>query len=224
LLSYLPRAENILVKRPSVLIADDHPIFLQGVRTLIAQEFGVVAALEDGRQVLKAVGKLHPDLVVLDISMPNLNGIEATRVLRRRFPAVKIVILTMHEDPILVAEALGAGASGYVSKASACSDLLQALHSVLSGRRFVSRKLSSAMLLAEGVTHPVPPQVALLSPRQREVLQLLAEGGSLKEIASRLSISKKTVEFHKYRLCRTLGLHTTAELTAFAIRHGIVSA
>ncbi len=212
------------MKRPRVLIADDHPILLQGVRTLIAPEFQVVAAVEDGRQVLKVIGKLLPDLVVMDISMPNFNGIEATRALRSRFPGIKIVILTMHEDPMFAAEALEAGASGYVLKGSACSDLLQALRTVLGGRRFVSRGLSSSVLPVFGKAHPVLPQVASLSPRQREVLQLLAEGGSLKEIASRLNISKKTVEFHKYRLCKMLGLHTTAELTAFAIRHGIVSA
>jgi DNA-binding NarL/FixJ family response regulator len=216
-------AENAFVNRPSVLIADDHPILLEGVKTLVGREFRVVAAVGDGRQVVKEVARLRPDLVVIDISMPNLNGIEATRVLRRRFPGVKVVILTMHDDPVFAAEALEAGALGYVLKGSACNDLLQALHSALSARRFVSQELRSGILSALGKLHPGLFQPALLSPRQREVLQLLAEGSSLKEIASRLSISTKTVEFHKYRLCKTLGLHTTAELTAFAIRHGIVS-
>jgi DNA-binding NarL/FixJ family response regulator len=215
--------ENTRMNRPSVLIADDHPVLLEGVKTLVSKEFRVVAAVGDGQQVLKAVGKFHPDLIVLDVSMPNLNGIEATRALRKMFPDVKVVVLTMHSDPIFAAEALEAGALAYVLKGSACSDLIQAMHSALRGRRFVSQDLAGDMPSSHGQLHAGSSQAALLSARQREVLQLIAEGRSLKEIARTLNLSTKTVEFHKYRLCKTLGMHTTAELTAFAIRHGIVS-
>jgi DNA-binding NarL/FixJ family response regulator len=220
---YLRRAENTRVNRPSVLIADDHPVLLEGVKTLVSKEFRIVAAVGDGQQVLKAVGKFRPDLVVLDVSMPNLNGIEATRALRKMFPDVKVVVLTMHSDPVFAAEALEAGALAYVLKASACSDLIQAMHSALRGRRFVSRDLGCDVPSSRGQLPGGAMEPALLSARQREVLQLIAEGRSLKEIAAQLNLSIKTVEFHKYRLCRTLGMHTTAELTAFAIRHGIVS-
>lgn len=211
------------MNKPSVLLADDHPILLEGLKTLLDREFRIVEAVEDGRKVLKAAMELRPDLIVLDISMPNLNGIEATRILKKVVPGVKIIILTMHGDPVFAAEALEAGALGYVLKRSTSSDLIQAMHCALHGRRFVSHPITAGTQSDRGEPNAVPRLLSELSPRQREVLQLVAEGRSLKEIASRLNISVKTVEFHKYRLSRVLGLRTTAELTAFAIRHGIVS-
>ncbi len=211
------------MKRPSVLLADDHPILLEGLKTLLEQEFRIVEAVEDGRKVLKAAVELRPDLIVLDISMPNLNGIEAARILKKAIPGVKIIILTMHADPVFAAEALEAGALGYVLKRSTSNDLIRAMHRALRGHRFISHPIAAGTPSRRGEPDQGWPLLSELTPRQREVLQLVAEGHSLKEIASQLEVSVKTVEFHKYRLSKALGLRTTAELTAFAIRHGLVA-
>ncbi len=207
-----------------LLLADDHTILVEGLKALLAPEFEVVATVADGRAVPEAVERYQPDLIVLDISMPGLNGIEAARRLRKSNPDVKVIILTMHADLSFVGAAFEAGVSGYVLKGSAATELVAALHDVDSGRRYVSESIQNRlgkevpgyMRMSKGLS-------AGLTSRQREVLQLLAEGRVRKEIAQILGLSIKTVEFHKQRITEKLGIHSDAELTAYAIRHGIAS-
>jgi DNA-binding NarL/FixJ family response regulator len=212
------------MKKPRLLLADDHTILLEGLQALLTPEFDVVATAADGRAVLEAAEKHQPDLILLDISMPGLNGIEAARRLKQSNPGAKLIILTMHADLSFVRAAFEAGVSGYVLKQSAATELVRALHDVDSGRSYISLQIRKR-LGAE-----VPPFLrrtkrlsADLTPRQREVLQLVAEGRVRKEIAQTLGISVKTVEFHKQKLTEKLGIHTDAALTAYAIRHGIAS-
>lgn len=212
------------MKKPRVVVADDHAILSEGLRGLLEPEFEVQATVEDGRALVAAAEKLRPEVVVLDISMPLLNGIEAARQLKRADPGIKLVFLTMHSDVSHVREAFRAGACAYVLKRSASTELLTAIRAVLKGRSYLSPLVTKDVLEiflkkdsgAEG-------SFAGLTPRQREVLQLLAEGHSIKEIAVVLNISGKTVEFHKYRMLEDLGLHSIAELTQYAIKHGIIS-
>jgi len=213
------------MKKPRLLLADDHTILLEGLRALLAPEFEVVATAADGRAVLEAAERHQPDLILLDISMPGLNGIEAARRLKQSKPGAKLIILTMHADLSFVSAAFEAGVSGYVLKQSAATELVAALHDVDSGRRYVSSLIQKRL----GTEMPAflrrPKRLSAdLTSRQREVLQLLAEGRVRKEIAQILGVSVKTVEFHKQKITEKLGIHTDAELTAYAIRHGIASA
>jgi len=212
------------MKKPRLLLADDHTILVEGLKALLAPEFDVVATAGDGRAVLEAAEKHQPDLILLDISMPGLNGIEAARRLKQSNPDAKLIILTMHGDLSYVSAAFHAGASGYVLKQSAATELVTALHEVASRRRYVSS------LIEERLGAEVPAFLrrsktlaADLTSRQREVLQLVAEGRVRKEIAQILGVSVKTVEFHKQKITEKLGIHTDAALTAYAIRHGIAS-
>jgi len=211
------------MRRPRLLLADDHTLVLEGFRKLLESEFELVGAVEDGRALVAAAQKLRPDVILLDISMPLLNGIEAARQLKKLVPDTKLVFLTMHADPAYVTEAFRVGASGYLLKRSAASELVSAIQEVLKGRSYVTPLATKDMLetflgraLAPG---KLPSE---LTPRQREVLQLVAEGHSTKEIAAILNLSVKTVEFHKARLMRQLSLRGTAELTKYAVQHGIV--
>ncbi len=212
------------MKRPRLLLADDHTLVLEGLRKLLEPVFELVETVEDGRALLRAAQKLRPDVILLDISMPLLNGIDAARQLRKTLPDCKLIFLTMHADPAYVTEAFRAGAAGYLLKRSAASELVNAIHEVMRGRYYVTPLVAKEMLTsvlsppAEGCQPP-----AGLSTRQREVLQLVAEGHTAKEIAGLLNVSAKTVEFHKSRLMQRLGLRTTAELTRYAIQHGLVS-
>jgi DNA-binding NarL/FixJ family response regulator len=210
------------------LLADDHTLVLEGISRLLEPSVDLVGTVEDGRAVVEAAKNLRPDVVLMDISMPLLNGIDAARRLRKEHPDVKVVVLSMHSDPVYVAEAFRAGCAGYLLKCSAPSELPFAIAEVLKGRFYVTPGV------ARGVMRPVleepepsrsrPPEPgARLTSRQREVLQLVAEGKSIKEIASILDISVKTVEFHKSRIMETIDRHTTADLTKFAVAHGIVS-
>ncbi len=213
------------MSKPRLLLADDHVILLEGLRALLSRDFEVAGTASNGREALEVAAQIHPDMILLDISMPGLNGIEAARRLKQREPGAKLVVLTMHADLSLVRAAFEAGASAYVLKQSAATELVQALHEVENGQHYVSpliRTIFGSEALAdlqprEGKRH------SELSPREREVLQLLAEGRVRKEIAGILGISVKTVEFHKQRITEKLGVHSTAELTAYAIRHGIAS-
>jgi DNA-binding NarL/FixJ family response regulator len=212
------------MKRLRLLLADDHTILLEGLRALLAPEFEVVATAGDGRAVLEAAGKHQPDLILLDISMPGLNGIEAARRLKQSNPDAKLIILTMHGDLSFVSAAIDAGVSGYVLKQSAATELITALHAVGSGRRYISSLIRKRL----GTEMPTflrrPTKLSGdLTSRQREVLQLVAEGRVRKEIAQILGVSVKTVEFHKQKISEKLGIHTDAALTAYAIRHGIAS-
>jgi len=212
------------MKKPRLLLADDHTILLEGLRALLAPEFEVVATAADGRAVLEAAERHQPDLILLDISMPGLNGIEAARRLKQSNPGAKLIILTMHADLSFVSAAFEAGVSGYVLKQSAATELVAALHDVDSGRRYVSSLIQKHL----GTEMPAflrrPKRLSAdLTSRQREVLQLLAEGRVRKEIAQILGVSVKTVEFHKQKITEKLDIHTDAALTAYAIRHGIAS-
>jgi DNA-binding NarL/FixJ family response regulator len=213
------------MRKPRLLLADDHTILVEGLKSLLAPEFDVVATAADGRAVLEAAGKHRPDIILLDISMPGLNGIEAARRLVQADPAAKLIILTMHADLSFVSAAFEAGVSGYVLKQSAATELVTALHDVEKGRRYVSLLIQKRLGAgAHAFLRRSKKLTADLTSRQREVLQLLAEGRVRKEIAQLLGVSVKTVEFHKQKITEKLGIHTDAALTAYAIRHGIASA
>jgi DNA-binding NarL/FixJ family response regulator len=183
----------------------------------------IVGAVADGRALLDAAPELCPDIVVLDIAMPLLNGLDAARQLKRRMPAVKVIFLTMSEDPDLAAEAFRAGASGYLLKNSAASELLQAIDEVFQGRSYVTPLVTQG-LVGSLLDEPGPAKkTGDLSLRQREVLQLLAEGRTMKEIARILKITARTVAFHKYGMMHELGIKTSAGLVQFAIKQHIVS-
>jgi len=210
--------------RPRLLLADDHTILVEGLKALLASEFEVVATASDGRAVLEAAEKHRPDIILLDISMPGLNGIEAARRLKESNTDAKLIILTMHADLSFVSAAFEAGVSGYVLKQSAATELVKALHDVENGHRYISLLIQKRL----GTQLPVflrrsKQLSADLTSRQREVLQLVAEGRVRKEIAQILGVSVKTVEFHKQKIAEKLGIHTDAALTAYAIRHGIAS-
>jgi DNA-binding NarL/FixJ family response regulator len=212
------------MKRSRVLIADDHSMVIDGLRALLEPEYEVVGAVNDGRAVLPEVRRLQPDVVVIDISMPLLNGLDCARQLRDAGCTAKILILTMHPDATLAQEALAAGASGYVLKSSPGSELKAALGDVLRGRIYLSAAVTRDMDEVMGRMTSIHEDVwARLTPRQREVLQLLAEGKSHKEVANVLNISVKTAEYHKYAILDKLGLKTNAELVQYAIRHGIIA-
>ena len=212
------------MKKPSVLMADDHSMILAGLRKLVEADYDVVGTVEDGRTLVEAAQKLRPDLILLDISMPLLNGLEAARQLRTLVPDSKIIFLTMHASPAYATEAFQAGASGYLLKHSAAEELSQAIKSVLQGRHYLTPLLTKEVM--DSVLSPSTGErgtATALTPRQREVLQLVAEGHGTKEIATILSLSVKTVEFHKARLMQQLDLHSIANLTKYAITEGITS-
>jgi DNA-binding NarL/FixJ family response regulator len=210
--------------RPRVLLADDHTLVLEGFRKLLEEHCDLVGMVEDGRALLEAAPRLRPDIVLLDISMPLLNGIDAARRLRKLLPEVKVIFVTMHADPAYVSEAFKAGAAGYLLKRSAGAELARAIEAVSSGHFYVTPLVAKDLVRSN--LQPAPDTLikqAALTSRQREVLQLVAEGRSLKEIATILGISPKTVEFHKTQIMDILDLHTTAELTKYAIAHGLTS-
>jgi len=210
--------------RPRVLLADDHRLVAEGLKSLLSPEFELLEVVEDGRALVAAAKKLRPDVIVADITMPHLNGIDALTQLKKDNPDAKVVLLTMHQDVTYARRALESGASGFVLKHSAPAELIAAIRAALSGQTYITPALAGEVFQA--IQHQ--PQTssdpaAKLTPRQREILQLLAEGRSAKEIADTLAISPRTVEFHKYQMMETLGLHHSAELVHFAIKHGIVA-
>ena len=210
--------------KPKVVLADDHTIVTEGLKALLEPEFQIVATVDNGRAAIKAVRDFNPAVVILDISMPLLNGIDTAREIRKFDPKIKIVFLTMHTELAYVQEAFDAGASGYVIKHSASIDLQLAIRRALLGRTYITPGVAENGVdaLLRGSRRARKPSAQLTS-RQREVLQLLAEGRSAKEAAAILNLSSRTVEFHKYRLMQQLGLRTTAQLTQFAIKHKIIS-
>jgi DNA-binding NarL/FixJ family response regulator len=195
----------------------------EALKSLLAPEFDLVGVVEDGRALLEAAGTLRPDVIVADITMPHLNGIDALVQLRQSGHQVPVVFLTMQRDVTFARRALEAGASGFVLKHSAPAELISAIRAALEGGTFLTPQIAAEVLdaMKQGPER-APDPVVSLTPRQREVLQLLAEGRSAKEIASSLLISARTVEFHKYQMMETLGLHTNAELVHFALKHGLV--
>jgi len=212
------------MKKTRLVIADDHTLVLEGLKRILESEFELVGTAENGRELLRICEELKPDVVLIDISMPLLNGIDAARQLLRTLPLTKIIFVTMHADSDYVAEAFRAGASGYLLKRSAATELVTAIHEVMKGRYYVTPLVTREALspLFGGNSEPRKLSSTLTS-RQREVLQLVAEGRSVKEIAMILKVSAKTVEFHKAALMDRLDIHTTAELTRYAIGHGLVA-
>jgi DNA-binding NarL/FixJ family response regulator len=212
------------MSRPTVLLADDHEIVLEGLHRVLEPEFEIVGSVHDGAALVKAAEKLRPDLVVADVTMPMMNGIEATRKIKKSLPRTTVVILTMHPDVMYATEALDAGAKGYVLKDAIRSELLKALSNALKGEIYVSEKIAPQVMqaLAEG-TYRHKSATVKLTARQREVLQLVAEGHTISDMARILYVSRRTVEFHKYNIMQALGLRSTAELTQYAIKHGIVA-
>lgn len=206
--------------KPRILLADDHGLVLEGEKTVLPERFEIVGTASDGRRLVEEALRLKPDLIVMDISMPLLSGIEAARRIKEHLPKVKLLFLTMHSERPYLRAALQAGASGYVLKSAEHGELQRAVERVLRGELYISADLAGSW------THlSDPDQVAKslsLSPREHEVLQLIAEGRSSKEIAGILGVSIKTVTFHRENIKRKLGVKTTAELTRHAIAAGLM--
>lgn len=203
-----------------LLLADDHRLFVEGVRHFLEGAFAEIRIVHDGRELLEEAARFRPDMVILDISMPRLNGLEAARSLRQNHPAPRMIFLSMHSEPAYLAEAIRAGARGYVLKQSTKDELLKAVSEVLQGRTFITPLVDpSEALLADREESGF-----CLTARQREVLQLAAEGRTAKEIAAALNISPRTADFHKNRIMQSLRLHNTAELTRYAIKHRLIEA
>jgi DNA-binding NarL/FixJ family response regulator len=207
--------------RPRVLLADDHALLLAAFEKLLADHCEVVGVVSDGRALVDAAERLRPDVIVLDIAMPLLNGLDAGRQIKQKLREVRLVFLTMNEDPALAAEAFRAGASAYLLKRSAASELRTALDEVMRGRSYVTPLVTGGMVEAL-LDHGKGPQPVELTPRQREVLQLLAEGRSMKEVATVLNLAPRTIAFHKYEMMKQLGITSTAELIQYAVRQHIV--
>lgn len=203
--------------KPRVLIADDHPILLAGLRKLLEERYDVVGTAADGLDAVEATARLGPELLIIDVSMPRLNGLDAIRRIRQTDRDTRILVLTVHTGPSYLTEALDAGADGYVLKQSVAEELIRAADTVLGGRRYVTPALASSAAGPRSGT-------MALTPRQREVLQLVAEGHSAKSIAQILNLSVKTVDFHKARIMEQCGLHSTAALVRFAIADGLITA
>jgi DNA-binding NarL/FixJ family response regulator len=196
----------------------------EGLKALLLEEFELVGVVEDGHAMIEAAEKLRPEVIVADISMPTLNGFEALARLRKSHPNVKVVFLTMHQNAAYARRALEAGASGFVVKHAAPEELVLAIHAALNGKTFITPSLTKEVVAqAENDARTENEGAKSLTPRQREVLKLLAEGFSAKEIASDLAISARTVEFHKQQMMEMYGLHNTAELIHFAMKHGITT-
>ena len=209
------------MSRTRILIADDHKMFAQGLQSLLEDEFDLVGTVGDGLALVEAVKQLNPDVVLVDISMPILNGLDAVRRLREEGVPAKVIFLTMHADDRLLAEAFRCGGLGYVLKQSAGEDLIVAIKEALLGRKYVTPLIATEW--AETLTRQVDQtQKVSLTPRQREVLQLVIEGCTMKEVATRLGISTRTAESHKYEMMEALGVETTADLIQYALKLGLI--
>lgn len=206
-----------------LLLADDHALMLEGLLRLLSGEFEIVGKVTDGRAAVEEAKRLNPDVVVLDVSMPELNGIEAARQLNAILPSAKIVFVTQQLDPAYVHAAFAAGAMGYVAKQSAARELVEAIRMALNNRYYVTPLVRQTGAEDNSAnTNPAELFGAELTPRQREVLQLVAEGKSTREISTALNITVKTVEFHRNNLMDELGVRSIAELTRYAVSRGIV--
>jgi DNA-binding NarL/FixJ family response regulator len=212
------------MSRTRVLLADDHFVVAEGLRSLLAPHFDVVGIVSDGRELVAAARTLDPDVVVLDISMPSLSGIEAACQMRAAHSRAKLVFLTMHNEVAYAARAMEAGASAFVLKHAAAAELVTAIREALKGGKYITPQIAGDLLDSFRRGTPAGAEVlGNLTPRQREVLQLVAEGRSAKEIASALHISRRTAEFHKARLMEALGVENTAELIQYAVRTGVIT-
>ncbi len=209
--------------RIRILLADDHVMICAGLAKLLEPHYEVVGTVEDGRALLKAADELRPNVVLLDIGMPLLNGLDAARELKKRMPHVKMIFLTMESDSYIAAEAFRAGAVAYLLKTSGPSELLQAVDDAVRGVSYVTPQIRRAME-DRFIRDPRALAPKQLTSRQREVLQMLAEGHSMKEIAYALEIAHRTVRFHKYQIMEELGITTNSDLVKYAMRHGMTSA
>jgi DNA-binding NarL/FixJ family response regulator len=208
--------------KPRLILADDHTIIVEAFRKLLEPEYEIVAAVSDGRALLETAQKIKPDVIVVDIGMPLMNGLEAGVRLRELMPTAKVIFLTMNEDPDLAVEAMRCGASGYLLKSSAASELTHAIQKALKGQTYVTPQIARGMQKAFIKNPQATMHAKNLTPRQREVVQLLAEGRSMKEVASVLNVTPRTVAFHKYRVMEELNLKTSADLIQFAIKSRIL--
>ena len=206
--------------RPRILIADDHTLVADAFKKMLSAEFDVVATVHDGRNLIDIASKLQPDVILVDIGMPILNGLDAAQRIKRRLPSVKVIYITVNHDPDLITEAFAKGASGYVCKTSAASDLSAAIYAALQGDVYVSSRLGEV----NGNGDALKPNDMhyKLTERQVDVLQLLAEGRSMKEVAAELNLTTRTVAFHKYRIMQHLQLRNDAEVVQYAIRHHVI--
>ena len=212
------------MRKIRVLLADDHKIVLEGLKSLLEPEFDLVGIVEDGRALVKEAERLHPDVIVADISMPLLNGIDAVRQIKKTDDRIKVVFLTMHPDVAYATMAFEAGASGYVLKRSASRELITAINDAMKERTYVTPMIAGELLHSYKKTQPGQNIFKKkLTHRQDEILQLLAEGHSTKEMANILHISPRTVETHKYNMMQELKLKTTTDLVKYAIKQGIIS-
>ena len=211
------------MNRKRILLADDHKMLLAAFRKLLEPDYEIVGVVEDGRALIAAAQELVPDVIILDIAMPVLNGLDAGRRIKKQFPDIKLIFLTVNEAPELIAEAFRAGASGYLLKSSAASELQEAIEQAVRNRTYITPLISREMVKMFLDGPRFKRRSSDLTHRQREVLQLLAEGQSMKEAARVLNISPRTVAFHKYRIMEQLNIKTSAELIQFALKERIVS-
>ena len=206
-----------------VLLADDHAMVAEGLKALLKEPFDLVGVVHDGRALLESAGKLHPDVIVTDISMPLLNGLDAVRAIRAEHPDTRIIIITMHRDTHLAASAFRAGVSGYLLKVSPGEELVKAVREVAQGRSYVTTLLAKDLINLLMDNTASRENESPLTRRQREVLQLIAEGRTMKEVAGLLNISPRTAESHKYDIMQALSVQTTAELIQCAMRMKLVA-
>ena len=215
------------MKKIKILLADDHKITRQGLRSLLENEsdMEVAAEAEEGRTAVKLAGEIKPDVVIMDVSMPDLNGMEAARQITGRFPNVRIVALSMHSDSLFVTEMFKSGVMGYLLKDCAFEELARAIRSVMDGKTYLSPSISGIIVngYLNYLSNPRPANSEDLTGREREILQIIAEGKSTKQIALKLHISVKTVETHRRKIMNKLNIFSVAELTKYAIRKGITS-
>ncbi len=211
------------MNKPTVILADDHTMIAEAFRNLLEPQYQVVATVHDGRSLVEKALQMQPDIVVIDIGMPLLNGLSAGQQLKQKLRKVKLIYLTMNDDPDLAAEALRTGGSAYLLKSSVASELLKSIHEVLRGGTYVTPKIKKG--IEESFIRSNRPKIAekKLTPRQVEVLQLLAEGKSMKEVGSVLSLTARTVALHKYRIMEMLNVRSNAELIQYAVRNSLVS-
>jgi len=218
-----PLSSNWMPAKPRIVIADDHTLLLEGLRLMLEPEYELAGVASDGKSLLRIAAEQAPDLILLDVAMPVMNGLDAARHLREISPDSKVIFISMYGDPVYVAEAFRCGACGYLLKRSAAAELMDALRAVLNGGKYVSAMIAKVSLEPQ-IPSLKPGETAAqtLTPRQQEVLRLVAQGCSRKEIATRLNISVKTVEFHKAALAKGFRLRTTADFTMYAIQHGFI--
>jgi DNA-binding NarL/FixJ family response regulator len=208
--------------RPRILLADDHTMLLDAFRRLLEPRCEIVGTACDGRELINLAANTRPDVIVLDISMPGLNGMDACAQLRRKMPGIRFIFLTVNEDPDIAAEAIRLGASGYLLKSSASAELFTAIEQALADKTYITPLVTKGVPLGVFLCQAMKPGVEKLTERQREVLQLLAEGRAMKEVADLLHVSARTVAFHKYTIMEHLGLKTSAELVQYALEHGML--